>query len=317
MDSQIMSGYIGNAINKVIADVIRNTIKNPKETAFFMGFGAHLKKNELNQKKYSRMGYSVPSFLIAQTDIEDTTESLSAAKWSEIFAEAVNIGISFIVLSGKDPLLCREVIKNAALTKNAIFPIFTSGELINKEYAAVFDKYRNLVPFISADGRNRAALFLKMENILFGCTINVKAENILEVTSEKFISELYSNGCRIVFFTEDKPFQNTLTDKERALLEARQQNLKSKFENVLFFSFPADEALAGGCLAAGKGFIYINSRGDVQPCPYSPYSDTNINNSSLLEAISSPLFKKIQKLRFKSDGCPLIEHEEKIKNLIK
>ena len=86
-----------------------------------------------------------------------------------------------------------------------------------------------------------------------------------------------------------------LTDKERGYLENEQANLRKSYKDMIFISFPGDEKYSGGCLAAGRGFFHINSNGGAEPCPFSPFSDTNLKNSSLSDALQSPLFKKLSK----------------------
>jgi MoaA/NifB/PqqE/SkfB family radical SAM enzyme len=85
-------------------------------------------------------------------------------------------------------------------------------------------------------------------------------------------------------------------------------------------SFPGDEKASGGCLAAGRGFFHINANGGAEPCPFSPYSDTNIRNISLLQALDSPLFQKIQSddilIGEHQGGCVLFEQEEAVKKLL-
>lgn len=48
---------------------------------------------------------------------------------------------------------------------------------------------------------------------------------------------------------------------------------------MVFLSFSGDEKYVGGCLAAGRGFFHINANGEVEPCPFSPYSDVNSKES--------------------------------------
>lgn len=359
MDNQILSGYLGTAINKIIEDVIRNTIKNPKETAFFMGFGAHLKKNEANQKSHEKKGYHIPSFLIASITsscnlhckgcyarengicTDNQGKELSAHKWAGIFDEAVAMGISFVMLAGGEPLTRRDIIEKAAAKKNIIFPIFTNGTLIDNDYVKLFDANRNLVPILSIEGdkettdnRRGTGVFdtlkekmalLKAGKILFGVSITVTTENIKEVTSQDFMSKVMDYGCRLVFFVEYVPVDDTKkhlapTDTERSYLEAKQEELKAKFETTLFFSFPGDEKLVGGCLAAGRGFFHINPYGGAEPCPFSPFSDTNLNEKSLLDAVNSPFFKKLQEKSFVGakhiGGCALFEREQEVKELL-
>lgn len=51
-----------------------------------------------------------------------------------------------------------------------------------------------------------------------------------------------------------------------------------------------------------------------EPCPFSPYSDTNVKNCTLLDALQSPLFKKLNEsnllMKEHTGGCVLFEQEE-------
>ena len=89
---------------------------------------------------------------------------------------------------------------------------------------------------------------------------------------------------------------------------------------MVYISFPGDEKGSGGCVAAGRGFFHINSHGGAEPCPFSPYSDVNIKNSSLREAIHSPLFQALQKdgilLDDHAGGCVLYEKRDLVEQLI-
>ena len=72
---------------------------------------------------------------------------------------------------------------------------------------------------------------------------------------------------------------------------------------------PGDEEEFGGCLAAGRGFIHISASGNVEPCPFVPFSDKNLKNSSLKEALKSDFLKIIRdnsdELEEGPGGCTL------------
>ncbi len=78
---------------------------------------------------------------------------------------------------------------------------------------------------------------------------------------------------------------------------------------ALFIAFPGDEEAYGGCLAAGRGFIHINPEGNLEPCPFAPYTDTNLTNLPLREALNSQLLKTIREnhdqLTETRGGCAL------------
>ncbi|MBQ8537860.1 MAG: radical SAM protein, partial [Clostridia bacterium] len=108
--------------------------------------------------------------------------------------------------------------------------------------------------------------------------------------------------------------------EERACLKARLSALRAAYEDMLFVSFPGDEKSSGGCLAAGRGFFHINSHGGAEPCPFSPYSDVSVKDTSLREALHSPLFTALRQGNLltedHSGGCVLFEKEEQVKTLL-
>ena len=72
--------------------------------------------------------------------------------------------------------------------------------------------------------------------------------------------------------------------------------------------------------AAGRGFFHINSHGGAEPCPFSPYSDVNIKNTSLKEAMYSPLFTALRNgdilMEDHAGGCVLYEKREQVEALL-
>ena len=83
-----------------------------------------------------------------------------------------------------------------------------------------------------------------------------------------------------------------LSPGQVADLERRLDELRRRLP-AIFIAFPHDEIALGGCLAAGRGFLHINAYGDVEPCPFSPYSDTCLAETSFREALDSPLLQSI------------------------
>ena len=88
----------------------------------------------------------------------------------------------------------------------------------------------------------------------------------------------------------------------------------------MFISFPGDEKSSGGCVAAGRGFFHINSHGGAEPCPFSPYSDINVKDTSLKEAINSKLFRTLRDGGFLLEdhpgGCTLYEKKDIVEQIV-
>ena len=355
-----LSQYMSEGIENIVKNVLKSSIKNPKETAFVMKYMLAVKDAKNKRDMLESKGEHIPPFLMGSIATncnlyckgcyarankscgDNLKESeISEERWGEIFNEAKELGVSFVLLLGGEPLMRKDVIEKAASVKEIVFPIFTNGTMFDDDYIKLFDKNRNLVPMISiegdraqTDGRRGIGTYnslmtamdsLNKKGILFGGSVTVTTENIITVTSKEFVQELYNKGARALVFVEYVPVTKATknlapTDKERLILEKKIEKLRREFENMVFLSFPGDEKYAGGCLAAGRGFFHINASGSAEPCPFSPYSDVNLKECSLREALKSPLFKKLKDnemlLGEHDGGCLLFEKEEDVKKLL-
>lgn len=164
---------------------------------------------------------------------------------------------------------------------------------------------------------------MKKEKLLFGSSVTVTKENLEEVTSDSFIKNLEERDCKALFFVEFVPMSPELKrlapeDKEREYLEHRLSEIRNQYPNMIFLSFLGDEKSSGGCIAAGRGFFHINSHGGAEPCPFSPYSDVNVRDTSLREALQSGLFVKLRDSGTLTEdhagGCVLYENRDKVES---
>ena len=160
--------------------------------------------------------------------------------------------------------------------------------------------------------------------LIFGASVTVTTQNLHQALSEEFLDSLASRGCRAVFFIEYVPVTQESRDlapgdEERTYLQERISQLRQT-RSELLVSFPGDEKSSGGCLAAGRGFFHINSHGGAEPCPFSPYSDVNVKNTSLQAAIRSRLFQRLREDRLLEEdhagGCVLYERRDQVEALL-
>ena len=66
--------------------------------------------------------------------------------------------------------------------------------------------------------------------------------------------------------------------------------------------FQNDGEYVGGCVAGGRRYLHINANGDVDPCVFIHYSDSNIREKTILEALRSPMMMAYH------DGQPFNEN---------
>ena len=109
-------------------------------------------------------------------------------------------------------------------------------------------------------------------------------------------------------------------DAERECLKDRLLVVREEYPDMVFISFPGDEKSSGGCLAAGRGFFHINSHGGAELCPFSPYSDINVKDTSLRQVLRSPLFAALREqdvlMEEHSGGCVLFERRESVEAIL-
>ena len=76
----------------------------------------------------------------------------------------------------------------------------------------------------------------------------------------------------------------------------------------------------GGCLSAGRGFVHISARGNLEPCPFAPFSDANLVQMSLLDGLRSEFLKEIRRrpelATETGGGCVLWKERELVAHLL-
>ena len=353
--------YLTEGVEAIVKDALRATLRDPKESLFMARFAAASRKASERRAQNEREGLHVPSYLIASitsscnlhcagcysranhaTQDCAPQRQLSTEQWESIFTQAEELGVSFILLAGGEPLLRYDVLEAAGKKPNILFPIFTNGTFLSEQYFRLVDRCRNLIPVISIEGdqaltdaRRGDGVYRKItENmerlqkrgLLFGCSITVTTENLAEVLSDAFVSSLASRGCKAVFYIEfvpvtDEARQLAPGDAEREEIRSGIERLRIEHPEMVFVSFPGDEKSSGGCLAAGRGFFHINSHGGAEPCPFSPYSDINVAETSLREAMNSGLFHALREnghlLEEHVGGCVLYEKRALVEDLLR
>ena len=166
---------------------------------------------------------------------------------------------------------------------------------------------------------------LNNRGLIYGASVTVTKENIKEVTSDDFLKSLSNRGCKAVIFVEYVPTENendalAPDDSDREYLLNRLKELRSVKQEMVYIAFPGDEKNFGGCTAAGRGFFHINSHGGAEPCPFSPFSDINVKDTSLFEALKSPLFTAIREGEILKEehkgGCVLFEKRDKVEAIL-
>lgn len=358
-----LNDFMNDGIRDIADTVGRFYLGNTRGQMFMLKLMSSLCKSAKIRGRHEQNGTHIPPFLISSIATncnlhcagcyarangacsnEVQQNEMSFTDWKRIFTEASEVGISFILLAGGEPLMRRDIIKLAAQHTDIIFPIFTNGTMIDSDYLSLFDQNRNLIPVLSIEGSeaqtdsrrgqgvseiiwNTAKAF-KDKGILYGASITVTRENKDDVTDSGFIRKLRECGCGLVFYIEYVPVEkNTehlvLNKDGLQALQARIDFLRNDKQNkgMIIISFPGDEEAMGGCLAAGRGFFHVNANGGAEPCPFSPYSEMNLKEQSILTVLQSPFFERVRGISAAGalshhGGCTLFQYEQEVAEVL-
>ena len=165
---------------------------------------------------------------------------------------------------------------------------------------------------------------MRSAGVFWGASLTLTRGNFDTVASEEYIRYLVDKGCRLFMMVEYTPVGEgtedwVLTNEQRADLLAATNAFRAKLPG-LFIAFPGDEEQFGGCLAAGRGFVHISPEGNLEPCPFSPYSDANLWDVSLKEGLQSHFLRAIRQnhsqLNETAGGCALWTEREWVRSLL-
>ena len=353
--------YMSSGIRDLMATAYLGVLSNPREAQFVHRMQKVFARGEkLRRKAQKNEGLNVPPFLIASiattcnlqckgcyarnngiASDQPQKPTLAPQQWHAIFQEAAELGVSFALLAGGEPLTRRDLLEQIADVEDIIFPIFTNGTLIGARYLDFFTQHLNMVPVLSIEGdalstdsrRGRGVYERAMKSmqmlherqLFFGTSITVTTENMAAVTSDEFVGQLAELGCKLVIYVEYVPVDTgsehlALSEEQSVQLDETLARLRSAQQRMLFLSFPGDEKEVDGCIAAGRGFFHIGPDGAAEPCPFSPYSDSNVARIGVRGALKSPFFARLRDARAlgwqHTGGCTLFEHRAEVEQLL-
>ncbi|NIM59868.1 MAG: radical SAM protein [Candidatus Aminicenantes bacterium] len=336
-------------------DALKATLRNPIQAYYFFRTIRWQKQAARVRSNWEQQGVHVPPIMIFsitnrcnlhcqgcynQAMRQSPEKEMSKEKLESVIAEARDLGISFIVIGGGEPLVRPEIVDITKKFPEIIFLTFTNGLLINDDFLLKLKGQNNFIPVISLEGHeaetdvrrgkgvyNRLLKIIrkiKGKGIFWSVSLTITRSNFVSVTNNQFIQDLYNLGCKLFFFVEYNPIREgtenwVLTDEQRANLLTIRDSFRSKFQ-ALFIAIPGDEEEIGGCLSARGGFVHISADGNVEPCPFAPYSDTNLRDFSLKDALQSEFLRAIRQnhnqLHKAEGGCALWIKREWVRSLL-
>ncbi len=268
--------------------------------------------------------------------------NLSFEELDSIVTQGKELGTYMYIFTGGEPLVRKQdVIALCEKHSDCEFLSFTNGTLIDEDFCREMLRVKNFVPAFSLEGFEaandsrrgdgsyqkvqKAMALLKAHKLPFGISACYTSANYADISSEAFFDSIIDAGALFVWFFHYMPVgsgaapQLLPTPEQRTEVYNRIRAFR-KSKPIFSMDFQNDAEYVGGCIAGGRRYLHINARGDVEPCVFIHYSNVNIRNCTLLDALKSPLFMAYH------DGqpfngnmlrpCPMLENPEKLRKMV-
>lgn len=269
--------------------------------------------------------------------------NLSYDEIDNIIKQGKELGVYFYIYTGGEPLVRKDdLIKICKKHNDCVFLCFTNGTLIDEEFAKTMLSVKNFVPAISLEGSREstdkrrgegtydkvidALKILKKYKLLYGISTCYTRDNYNEITSEEYFDKLIDLGAYFVWFFHFMPVgKNTSKEllpsaEQRREVYRRIREQRSK-KPIFMMDFQNDAEFVNGCIAGGRRYLHINANGDYEPCVFIHYSDSNIKDKTLIEALKSPMLMEYKKSYPFNENmlrpCPMLENPKKLRAMVK
>ena len=268
--------------------------------------------------------------------------NLSLEDLDSIIRQANDLGCYFFLYSGGEPLVRKkDIITLCERHPDSAFLAFTNGTLIDEAFADEMLRVKNFVPAISIEGFEeetdfrrgkgtyqavvRAMNILREKKLLFGASCCYTSKNTEVIGSEAYYDSLINLGAKFMWLFTYMPVGVDAVPE--LMVDAEQREYMYHFvramrdKKPLFtLDFWNDGEYADGCIAGGRRYLHINANGDIEPCAFIHYSDSNIHEKTLLEALQSPLFMQYRQNQPFNDNmlrpCPLLDNQGKLAEMV-
>jgi MoaA/NifB/PqqE/SkfB family radical SAM enzyme len=270
-----------------------------------------------------------------------TENELSTDELDTLFAEAEDLGVSAIVVTGGEPLLRGDMLDIIARHRRLLFVPITNGSLVTPETAQRIAQSGNVVMLVSIEGfpsdtdqrrqpgahttAIHALECLRAAGACSGFAATNTTMNTDNLGTDTFVDQMIALGCSVGYFTEYVPCGPSpnpdwcLDEAMRAAFRQRVLDMRRR-KPIVLIQFPQDEyGEENRCSAAGQASIHINSQGDIEPCPFVPIARESIRQGGLTAACRSPFLRAIRQhptlLQRQRFACSLFEHRSDIEAL--
>lgn len=339
-------------IRRLFTDVDPHVLKTTAVNFFVNGVMASWKTQESMRRKY---GCNIPwTILLDPTSACNlhctgcwaaeygNRLNLSVDEIDSIITQGKALGVYFYIYTGGEPLTRRrDLIEIARRHSDCVFMCFTNGTLIDEQFADALLEVGNFLPVISlegsreaTDGRRGTGVYdkvmqaidlLRGKKLLYGISSCYTSANFESITSDAYLDMLVDKGVYFIWYFHYMPVgadaspELLPTPEQRSGAYARIRAYRSTHP-LFALDFQNDGEYVGGCIAGGRRYLHINARGDMDPCVFIHYSDSNIREKTLLEGLRAPLFMAYHDGQPFNENmlrpCPMLENPEKLRDMV-
>ncbi len=270
------------------------------------------------------------------------SSSLSYEDLARIIRQAKELGTYMFLYTGGEPTMRRaDLMRLCRENPDCIFMSFTNGTLIDDSFADEIGEVGNFFPAFSIEGYEEENDFrrgkgtfqkctaamkrLKDRGIPFGASLCYTSKNTDVLASDEYIDWLIDKGVRFAWFFTYMPTGNgavkelMVSADQRALMYKKMHEWRET-KPIFALDFWNDGEYVQGCIAGGRHYFHINSNGDCEPCAFVHYSNVNIKDHSVLEALQSPLFMAYKRNQPFSNNmlrpCPVLDNPGAISKMV-
>ena len=268
--------------------------------------------------------------------------NLSFDEIDDIIVQGKELGIYMYIYTGGEPLVRKnDLIALCNKHSDCVFLSFTNATLIDEAFADEMLRVKNFIPAISLEGdelthdarrgagaferTERAMRILKQKKLPFGFSCCYTSQNIDKLSSAEFFDEMIDYGASFAWFFHYMPVGNDAVPElmpnpwQREQMYHRIRAFRGS-KAIFTLDFQNDAEYVGGCIAGGRNYLHINANGDVDPCVFIHYSDSNIREKRLLDCLRSPLFMAYHDGQPFNENmlrpCPMLENPEKLRAMV-
>jgi MoaA/NifB/PqqE/SkfB family radical SAM enzyme len=269
--------------------------------------------------------------------------NMSLETLDSIIEQGKKLGTYMYIYSGGEPLVRKnDIIKLCEKHDDCAFLAFTNATLIDEAFADEMLRVKNFIPAISVEGFEeatdsrrgkgtyeaviKAMEILKNKKLPFGISCCYTSENVDVIGSEEYFDDMIAKGAKFAWFFTYMPVGKDAVPELMATAEQREfmyhQIRKFRQYKPLFtMDFWNDGEYVKGCIAGGRCYLHINANGDIEPCAFIHYADSNIKEKTLLEAYQSPLFMQYRRNQPFNENhlrpCPLLDNPGRLTDMVK